>query len=176
MSDQFVGEIRIFGGTFCIEDWAYCDGTLISINQNSTLYSLFENTYGGTSNINFALPDLRSRIAIGQGVGPALTPRPLGQMGGSEAVTLNPGHVAPHTHTLYASNANAGSTQPAGQMPAVMEDPLVMYAASGGANQDVAMSSATLQAVGDGSPHDNMMPSYGLPFIIALTGVYPDRQ
>src|SRR5271166_5833783 len=103
MADPFLGEIRIFGGTFAPLGWAFCQGQLLPIAQNTALFSLLGTTYGGDGVSNFALPDLRGRVPMGMGQGPGLSPYVQGQMGGAESVTLTTQQMPPHSHSVGAA-------------------------------------------------------------------------
>jgi len=175
MSDQYLGEVRMFGGTFMIRDWAACDGSPVPISQNETLFSLISNAFGGDGINSFYLPDLRGRIPIEQGYGPNLTPRKIGQMGGSENVLLTAGQIAPHVHYLLAANLAATEQQPEGAMPARGGGAMGLYASPGNGNQEVSMAPDVLQSQPGNVAHNNMMPSYAVSFIIALQGEYPAR-
>ena len=105
MAQPYIGEIRMFGGNFAPLGWAFCDGQLLAIAQNDALFSLIGTTYGGDGQSTFALPDLRGRIPIHQGQGPLLTPRQIGETGGSETVTLTPAQLPTHTHRLASGSA-----------------------------------------------------------------------
>ena len=112
MSEPFVGEIRMFGFGFAPQGWAPCNGQLLPINQNQALFSLLGTTYGGDGEATFALPDLRSRVPVGQGQGPGLSAYAEGQAGGAETVTLTATQMPGHTHPVRASSSAAGSTSP----------------------------------------------------------------
>jgi microcystin-dependent protein len=115
MSEPFVGEIRMFGFGFAPQGWALCDGQLLPINQNTALFSLLGTTYGGDGRTTFALPDLRSRVPVGQGQGPGLSSYAEGQASGAETVTLAASQMPGHTHQVKASSSAAGSGQPEGR-------------------------------------------------------------
>src|SRR5262245_29652358 len=110
--DNYLGEIRLFAGNFAPRGWRFCDGGLLPIAENDALFNLLGTTYGGDGVSTFALPDLRGRVAIGQGTGPGLTNRPLGEPGGTESVTLVLGQCPAHTHQLFATNAPATTASP----------------------------------------------------------------
>lgn len=180
MSDQCVGEIRMFGGTRPPAGWLFCDGSLLSISSYQALFSLIGTTYGGNGSTNFALPDMRGRIPLSQGTGQGLTPRPLGQTGGAENVGINVTQMPGHTHTLMASGTNANSASPSGNVLAVAVN------TAGGTNQDVhylkpgpptptaeAMNTNAIQPQGGSIPHPNIMGCCAVNFIIATVGVYP---
>lgn len=167
MSDQYVGEIRMFAGNFAPVDWEFCNGQLLAISGNEALFSLLGTTYGGDGTTNFGLPDLRGRLPIGQGTSSFGSIYQRGQMGGTEEVTLQSGQLPAHSHTLNVSGA---STQ---------AGPGQAFWGPGEANlysntaPDGKMSTAALGAAGGNQAHDNMMPYLPLSFIIATVGNYP---
>lgn len=170
MSDPFIGEIKMFAGTFAPRSWALCDGQLLSIPQYDALFSLLGTIYGGDGRTTFGLPDLRGRIPLHQGTGPGLTPRPIGQKSGQENVTLSVAQLPPHGHTLNASAEQADATTVAGNLRArTAED---AYSTS----PDVTLASAAIAATGGGASHANVQPFLCINFIIALVGVYPSRS
>jgi microcystin-dependent protein len=170
MADPFVAEIRIFPFNFAPRGWAWCDGQILPISQNTALFSLLGTTYGGNGSSNFALPDLQGRSAMQHGQGPGLSLRDLGESGGSEAVTLLASEVPGHTHALQAtSSADTGA--PAGAALANVASGAKAYRVPGATT---FMAADALQAVG-GSPHNNRQPYLTLYFAIALQGVFPPR-
>ncbi|HVP29417.1 MAG TPA: tail fiber protein [Myxococcota bacterium] len=172
MAEPFVGDIRMFGGNFPPQGYARCDGQLVAIAQNDTLFNLIGTTYGGDGQQTFALPDLRGRVPVHQGAGPGLSPRVLGEQGGSESVTLTTNDLAPHAHVLAASVAPAQATaEPLGGVPAAASVPI--YHAP---NTLVDLSPAMVGSTGGTQPHENVAPSVAVTFIIALYGIYPSRN
>jgi microcystin-dependent protein len=176
MSNPFVAEIRIFAGNFAPTGWALCDGQLLPISQNTALFSLLGTTYGGDGRTTFALPNLQGSAPISFGQGPGLSDRFLGDVGGSQTVTLITPEIPLHTHTAQAfTTSKADQTSPAGHVWSKAQagrQPLPMYSATAGAPMD-----AQALAVSGGSvAHNNMMPYLTLTFIIALQGVYPPRS
>jgi microcystin-dependent protein len=174
--DPYVGEIRLFAGDYPPHGWAFCDGSLLSITKYSTLYSLLATNFGGDGNSNFALPDLRDRVPVGAGQGPGLTMRTQGEMGGVATVVLQNAHLSAHSHPIVASTGPASTATPGqGVGLATPTDPLVQpYSHNTDATGSfAAYADATVQPVGGGQPHSNLMPSVGLNFIIALEGIYP---
>jgi microcystin-dependent protein len=171
MADQFVAEIRIFGGNFAPIGWAFCDGQLLPISQNTALFSLLGTTYGGDGRTTFGLPDLRGRSPLHQGQGPGLTSRQLGESAGDETVTLTQSQVAMHTHAL-AGGAAAAATNPDANLlgkPASAK----IY---GPGTSMVPMSTAAIGPAGQNQAHDNRQPYLVLSFIIALQGIFPPRS
>lgn len=167
----------MFGGTFPPRGWQFCQGQLLPIAQYTALFSLLGNVYGGNGQTTFALPDLRGRMPMQPGQGPGLSPRTLGQQGGSETVTLLSTQMPAHTHSLNASGAQADQFSPEGHVSAVQVDPntqqpVNMYAAA----PNTTMNPAALGAAGGSQPHDNMSPFTCVNFIIALEGIYPSRD
>jgi microcystin-dependent protein len=179
MSDYFLGEIRMFGGNFAIQNWAFCNRQLMNISQNSALFSLLGTTYGGNGIQTFALPDLRGRIPMGQGNGPGLTPRVIGEVGGSESVTLTVNQIPLHSHSFSVTAANATVAAVAGNvLPATPTAGTPLFYTVPGAtpNTQVQLAPTVVGLSGGNLPHDNIMPSLCLTFIIALTGIFPSRN
>ena len=172
MSEPFVGEIRMFAGNFAPRGWAYCDGQLLATSQNEALFSLLGTIYGGDGRTTFGLPDLRGRIPLHQGTGPGLSARRLGSKGGGEKVTLTTDQLASHTHDWNANTTTADGTAPAGK---VLAEPvgIRLYRQQ---DPDNSLASATIANTGGGQPHNNLMPTLCIHFIIALFGIYPSRQ
>ncbi len=172
MSDPFVGEIRMFAGTFAPRSWAFCDGQLLAISGNEALFSLLGTTYGGDGRTTFGLPDLRGRLPIHAGTGPGLTPRQLGAKGGSEQAQVNVNQLPAHTHPMQVSSDVSDTANPGSNVTArptsvdlYIEEP---------PNTD--MSGSAITSVGGGQPHDNVMPFLAVNFIIALVGIFPSRN
>lgn len=174
MSDPFIAEIRMFGGNYAPQGWAFCNGQLLSIAQNTALFSLLGTTYGGDGRTTFGLPDLQGRVPMHKGQGPGLTGRVLGESGGDASVTLIASEMPAHTHHALADAAGGGQASPAG----------AAWGAGGrgrpsaySANQapGAALSSQALAVAGGSQPHNNRSPYLGVSFIIALQGVYPPR-
>ncbi len=177
MADPFVAEIRIFPFNFAPRGWAFCDGQILPLSQNTALFSLLGTTYGGNGQSNFALPNLRGRLPMAQGQGPGLSQRWLGEAGGSETVSLQPTQVPAHTHALAAATS-ASSASPAGTAMApafsATNAPVSVYR-SGSSNR-AAMAADAVGPAGGGQPHNNMPPYLALNFCIALQGVFPPRS
>jgi len=172
MADPFVAEIRIFPFNFAPRGWAWCDGQLLPLSQNTALFSLLGTTYGGDGKSNFALPDLQGRAPMHPGQGPGLSLHDLGETGGSETVSLLESEIPSHSHGLMASN------QPGEDPQAVAES----FARSVGANLYQAsnaglgsMSDQALAPAGGDQPHNNLQPYLTFYFCIALQGVFPPR-
>lgn len=172
MAEPFIGEIRPWACKFAPRGWAACDGQLMLVSQNSGLFSVIQTWFGGDGKSTFALPDLRGRVPVGAGAGPGLTPRPLGESGGTESVTLTAAELPEHTHTLQASTTRPQSQKPsAASVLASARTPVYSTAAP-----DAKMAPEAISAVtGGGAPHNNVMPYQVVNFCIALTGVFPPR-
>jgi len=172
MSEPFISEIKIVGFNFAPRNWALCDGQILPINQNQSLYSLLGTTFGGDGRTSFALPDLRGRSAMHFGTDPGgVLPYRLGQKGGAESVTLNTSHLPAHNHPLNALAGTADESEVKDSRPARTE--VSQYADSGAV---VAMGNDSLGASGAGRAHENMQPYLAITFVIALTGVFPSRN
>jgi len=171
MSDPFVAEVRLAGFNFAPRGWAFCNGTLIPIVQNTALFSLLGTTYGGDGKTTFALPNLQGRSPIGPGQGPGLPLYDLGQQGGSATVTLSMAHLPAHSHGIAATSAAADRANPAApNVLATPPDPT--YTSQ---PQTALGHPTTIGAAGGGQPHNNLQPYLVLNFIIALQGVFPPR-
>ena len=170
MSEPFLAEIRIFAGNFAPRSWAFCDGQLLPIAQNTALFSLIGTTYGGDGRTTTALPNLQGRAPMHPGRGPGLTSRRLGEKVGAETVTLSEAQIPSHTHTLEASSGTAGANTPANNSFA---SNLQAYH---DASSLVQMSSEAVATTGGGQSHSNMQPFLTLNYIIALQGLYPSRS
>ena len=167
----FLGEVRIFAGNFAPSGWAFCDGQLLPISQNTALFSLLGTRFGGNGTSTFALPDLRGRTPIGPGQGPGLSLRTAGQPLGSESHTLSTAEIPAHTHSLRGASSNGTSDRPAGQVMARSAAGIPHYAATA----DADLAAAAVGTSGNGQPHNNMQPYLTCTYIIALQGVYPSR-
>ncbi|MBP6616550.1 MAG: phage tail protein [Burkholderiales bacterium RIFCSPHIGHO2_01_FULL_64_960] len=174
--ESFIGDIRLFAGTFAPRGWMLCNGAVLSISQYDTLFSLIGTTYGGDGQSTFALPDLRGRVPVGQGQGPGLTNRVIGEVYGSENVTLVPNQMPQHTHTLNASTATATSAQPAGQLFAQTGSDKFYGPPPATDPQPQAMAANAVTPAGGSQPHTNIMPSMAINYIIAVEGIYPTRN
>jgi microcystin-dependent protein len=174
MADPFVAEIRIFPFNFAPKGWAFCDGQLLPLSQNTALFSLLGTTYGGNGKSNFALPDLQGRAAMHPGQGPGLSLHDLGETGGSETVTLLESEIPAHSHTMMSVGGFAGSNNdPTGGVLAKGDAGLNPYNPNNA--NIVMMSPMTIAPAGGDQPHNNMMPYLTLNFCIALQGVFPPR-
>ena len=169
--DPFVAEIRIFPFNFAPRGWAWCDGQLLPLSQNTALFSLLGTTYGGNGKSNFALPDLQGRAPMHPGQGPGLSLHDLGETGGSETVTLLESEIPAHSHAWKASQADGLEGAPAGQLTATGIG-VNMYIAPGAIS---VMSPNAIAPAGGDQPHNNLQPYLTFYFCIALQGVYPPR-
>ena len=172
MSEPFIAEIRIFAGNFAPRSWAFCDGQLLPIAQNTALFSLIGTTYGGDGRTTTALPNLQGRAPMHPGRGPGLTSRRLGQKGGTETVTLTEAQMPAHNHTLRGTVSRGGSSQPQGNA----FNRSVGELAYNTANNLKGMSAAMAANNGGSHSHNNVQPYLTLNFIIALQGLYPSRS
>jgi microcystin-dependent protein len=174
MADPFVAEIRIFPFNFAPKGWAFCDGQLLPISQNTALFSLLGTTYGGDGKSNFALPDMQGNAPMHPGQGPGLSLHDLGETGGTQSVNLLESEMPLHPHTLMASVENA--TQGTLTNNVTLESSVKgsLYQSNVNANL-VAMNLQALGPAGGGLPHNNMQPYLTLNFCIAMQGVFPPR-
>jgi microcystin-dependent protein len=175
--EGYIAEIRMFGGNFAPRGWALCQGQILSIAQNTALFSLLGTTYGGNGQTTFALPDLRGRVAVGTGQGPGLPSVNLGEMSGEPTHTLIITEMPAHNHAAQMQgNSNPGDTSsPAGATPATStaRDNLYINAAP---NAPMAANTVTVGIAGGSQPHNNMQPYTGLNYIICMEGIYPPRN
>lgn len=171
MADPFVAEIRIFPFNFAPRGWAFCDGQLLPLSQNTALFALLGTTYGGNGQSNFALPNMQGDAPMHPGQGPGLSLHDLGETGGSETVTLLQSEMPSHSHSVSASLADGTSQTAAGEKLATGVG-IGQYASAASLIQ---LSPAGLAAAGGGQPHNNMMPYLTLNFCIAMQGVFPPR-
>jgi microcystin-dependent protein len=163
MSDAYIGEIRMFAGSFAPNGWAFCDGALQSIAQNSALFSLLGTTYGGDGRTTFALPDLRGRSLVGAGQGSGLSAYQLGERGGVEQVTLTVAQLPPHEVPTTSALRARSVPQPGASL------------ATGGAYAAETDANTFQAPVGGSQPHENMPPFLVVNWIIALFGIFPPR-
>jgi microcystin-dependent protein len=170
MAEPILGEIRLFSGNFAPKGWALCNGQLMSIAQNTALFSLLGVNYGGDGKVTFGLPDLRGRVPIGQGNGAGLTPRDVGEAGGESAVSLITTEMPWHTHLANCSSTQS-SNQPEGAYWGSTGRGANAYAATPATN----LSPLAALPVGGSQPHNNMQPYLGMTFIIAMEGIFPQR-
>lgn len=172
MADPFVAEIRIFPFNFAPKGWAWCDGQLLPLSQNTALFSLLGTTYGGNGKTNFALPDLQGSVPMQPGQGPGLSLHDLGETGGAQSVTLLESEMPSHAHPLGADTVDAADTN-------VPNDSASLALSSGGTlyqpTPDTQLAPDAMTVTGGGQPHNNMQPYLTFYFCIALQGVFPPR-
>jgi microcystin-dependent protein len=184
MAEPYIGQIEAFAFGYAPRGWLTCAGQTLPINQYQALFSLLGTTYGGDGIRTFQLPDLRSRLAVGQGNGPGLTPRVLGQTGGEENHTLLQTETPQHNHALMAAAnpATSSNTNTPGPSTVLAQSTgkqgqnqftLALYATDNNPSQ--AMASGSISNIG-GTPHANLMPYLALNFCISLSGIYPSRN
>ncbi|MEJ5056125.1 phage tail protein [Sphingobacterium sp. MYb382] len=184
--DTYIGEIRMFAGQRAPGGWSFCDGKILPISGNDALFVLIGNTYGGDGQTTFALPDMRGRVPLGRGQGAGLTNRALGLSGGEERVTLLVTQLPMHAHGLdvsnlklvvkqYSNGSSSGtSSSSSGKYSAIVPG-LKQYGKTKGTDSTSSILSANLTSEGGNIPHENMQPSLGVNFIIALNGIFPSR-
>lgn len=174
MTTPYVGEIRLFAGTFAPLGWSFCDGQLLPISENETLFQLIGTTYGGDGQSTFALPDMRGRVPVHQGTQAGRTLK-LGEAGGAEAVTLTVQQIPNHAHTIGASTARGSGafTNFTGFPAATVNAGSAIYGRSDNGVQ--AMAANAIATAGSSQPHDNMAPFLGVNFIISLFGISPSQ-
>jgi microcystin-dependent protein len=170
--DPFVAEIRIFPFNFAPKGWAFCDGQILPISQNTALFSLLGTTYGGDGKSNFALPNLQGMAPMHPGQGPGLSLHDLGETGGSDTVTLLASEMPSHAHTAQGASGGGLNNPTGNTWGGVLKGHPPPYATTG---SNVPMSPSALSLAGGGSPHNNLMPYLMLNFCIALQGVFPPR-
>ena len=166
MAQPYVGEIRMFAGNFAPAGWMFCDGSLLSISENETLFQLIGTTYGGDGQSTFALPDLRGRLPIHQGAGHVLA-----EMGGVETVTLTPQQIPTHTHTPMAVSGNGNQATPQNGVWAGAAASL--YTSN---PPSLALNASLVGAAGGSQPHSNLMPFLTVSYIISLFGIFPSQN
>ena len=164
--DPYVGEIRMFGGTFAPQGWAFCDGSVLSIAENEVLFQLIGTSYGGDGQETFALPDLRGRVPLHRSTGFA-----VGQAGGVETVTLTSQQLPTHTHAFLGSLDQGGTTNPPSNVVAQLPggNAYIQDAAS------VTFDAHSMLSVGGSQPHENLQPYLCVSFIISLFGIFPSQ-
>lgn len=174
MADPFVAEIRFVGFNFAPKGWAFCNGQLLPISQNTALFSLLGTTYGGNGKTTFALPDLQGRVPMHPGQGAGLSLYDLGQTGGSESVTLLQSEMPAHNHAVVASTQNANQLAPAPDRALARTQGGFGYQANS-SSSITTMDPQSLSITGGDLPHNNMQPALVMSFIIAMQGVFPPR-
>jgi microcystin-dependent protein len=173
MADPFVAEIRILPFNFAPTGWAFCDGQLLPLSQNTALFSLLGTTYGGDGKSNFALPNMQGNAPMHPGQGPGLSLHDLGETGGSDTVTLLDSEIPAHSHSVLTSNQPGEDPSPSGE--ALARSVGASLYQTNVAQNLVTMSPQALATAGGDQPHNNMQPYLTLNFCIALQGVFPPR-
>lgn len=175
MSEAYIGEIRIFAGNFAPRSWAFCNGQLLPIAQNTALFSLIGTTYGGDGRTTTALPNLQGRAPMHPGRGPGLTVRKLGEKAGVTTVTLTEAQMPAHTHTFACTGENASQRTLDNNVSLGRTRNETLYQSNTSANL-VPMNANSLPNAGGGGAHNNLQPYLTMNFIIALQGTYPSRS
>jgi microcystin-dependent protein len=177
MGTPMIAEIRMFAGNFAPRGWAFCQGQILSIAQNTALFSLLGTTYGGNGQTTFALPDLRGRVPVGSGQGPGLPNVVLGEMAGAPTHTLTIPEMPAHNHGAQSHGVAAGgnSTSPGGATWATSTARDAVYSTAA-PDSPMAANSVTVGIAGGSQPHNNMQPYLGMNYIIALVGIFPSRN
>ena len=173
MSNPFLAEIRIFPFNFPPKGWAFCDGQVLPLSQNTALFSLLGTIYGGDGKSNFALPNLQGNVPMHPGQGPGLSLHDLGETGGSDTVTLLQSEMPVHSHGNFQASAGSDQTTPVNNAWASGQKGFGSFYAPPGNN--VNMSPAATSVAGGNLPHNNLQPYLTLNFCIALQGVFPPR-
>ena len=177
MAQPFLGQILMFCGNFAPFGTAFCNGQLLQISQNTALFSLLGTIYGGNGTTNFALPNLQGNVPVHMGQGPGLSRYDIGQTGGTQNVTVIAAAMPAHSHVFNASTVNATSPSPTGRVPA---KPTVANAAAYAVSQTApALAPQVMNqsvVAGGGQPHNNMMPTLFISFVIVLQGIFPARN
>lgn len=172
MAQPYVGEIRMFAGNFAPAGWMFCQGQVLPISENETLFQLIGTTYGGDGESTFALPNLAGRVPVHQGQGPGISNNYIiGEASGVEQVTLTVNQLPSHTHAFLASTANGTTQSPANQVLAT--NPTVQLYRQSDPEQN--FNPASIQPVGGSQPHENMMPYLVVNYIISLFGLFPSQ-
>jgi microcystin-dependent protein len=178
MSNPFVAEIRIFPFNFAPTGWAFCNGQLMNLSQNTALFSLLGTTYGGDGKSNFALPNLQGSAPMHPGQGPGMSLHDLGETGGSDSITLLESEMPSHTHVINCVDGSriGGQTGQPNSATLVKTGGTPASAYTSGASQNLTMAQNMVAPAGGNQPHNNLMPYLTLNFCIALQGVYPPRS
>ncbi|AJC18133.1 phage tail protein [Pandoraea sputorum] len=173
----YIGEIRLFAGTYAPVGWMLCNGQKVNISDFEVLYSLIGTTYGGDGRSDFALPDLRAQVPIGMGQAPGLTPRTMGQKIGSASVTLKPEEMPGHTHVINATSSDATSVTPASDLLLAVTKENFYDNGTRNPTGKAALSPQAIAPSGSAAPaaHANIMPTVTMNYIIAMDGLYPSQ-
>ncbi len=182
MLEPYIGGIVLFAGTFAPRGWAFCNGQLLAISQNSALFAILGTTYGGNGVTTFALPDLRGRVPVSQGQGPGLSNYTLGEQTGTETVTLLTTQMPAHNHTLQltaqvqVASGNPTTEEAADAFLTTTGAPFYASSAAGNDHLGGVTAAGTSGISGGSQPFDNRSPYLGLNYIIALQGIFPSRN
>jgi microcystin-dependent protein len=176
MTTPFLGEIRLLPYNFAPLGWLDCDGSLLAISQYDALYTLLGTTYGGDGVNTFALPDLRGRVPLHQGTGIGLTTRTMGELAGSESVTLLATQMAAHTHGITVTSGNADAATPAATNELGQLNNDTLYTSDTAGLQSLNVASTMIAPDGGSQPHDNLMPTLTVRYCIAVEGIYPSQS
>lgn len=171
--DPFIGEVMCGGWNFCPDGWLDCNGQLISIAENTALYSLIGTTYGGDGQYTFALPNIQGRTMVHQGTGSGLTTRTLGQTGGAETVTLTTNQLPSHSHSVVAHSGAEKSASPTGKIPGTTAAATPVYSST---TPNSTLASGVVGTAGSSHPHNNLQPYLVMKCCIALQGIFPSQQ
>jgi microcystin-dependent protein len=181
--EGYIAEIRMFAANFAPRNWAYCQGQILSIAQNTALFSLLGTTYGGNGQTTFGLPNFSSRTGVGTGQGGGLSNVTLGEMDGVETVSLSINQMPAHTHTAVgnvspgAFNGGGDETNPIAGYPANSTSTSGdLYNTTANGTMGVSNATVTIQPTGNGSPHTNLQPYLGMNIIICMYGIFPSRN
>jgi microcystin-dependent protein len=169
VATPFIGQITLFAGNFAPRGWAFCDGQILAISQNTALFSILGTTYGGNGQTTYALPDLRGRVAVGPRQGPGLANVSLGEVAGVPTVTLLATQMPAHNHLINANGEDATSSKPTGRV-------LAAGGAYADAGDGTTMNASTASNAGGSQPHENHQPYLGMNYLIAIEGIFPSRN
>ncbi|WP_218973159.1 phage tail protein [Labilibaculum manganireducens] len=182
--EGYIGEIRFFAGNFAPRGWMFCDGEMLTIQEYTPLFAIISSYYGGDARTNFALPDLRQKVAIGTGRGPGLSYYQLSQRGGASQLTLSEQQMPQHSHTMKAAQGNGDLNSPSGAYPAASNGVITAgrdsytYQNAAYSNQtpNTQMNGAAIGEAGQSIPHNNMQPYLACNYIICVNGLFPSRN
>ena len=177
MSEPYIGEIRMFafGTRGAPLGWQACDGSLLPISENDALFALIGTTYGGDGQTTFAVPDLRGRVPVHQGTGPGLSNYVIGQMAGTETVTLLTTQMPAHTHTMMATTAAASTGTPGNTVLPGTVSNQTMYVTDTTGGRAFTLSGQSIGLAGASQPHENCMPTLTVQYCIATVGIFPSQ-
>ncbi len=168
MAQPYIGEIRMFAGSFAPNGWMFCSGQLLPISENEALFQLIGTTYGGDGESTFGLPNLQSRVPIHQGTGPDGSTYQLGEMAGTQQETLTVQQIPTHTHVWVGTTEFGNSVEPVGGVPAVAQGDFYT-----GSFSPIAMNAQSISPIGGSQPHENTQPFLCINYIISLFGIFP---